>query len=169
MTPEEIRQLFDYNDWANQRSLEGATQLSEEQFTKPLGSSFPSVRDTLAHICSGEWVWLERCQGRTPAAFPDVSHIQTISALRDHWAPQAEQLRTFVWDLGLTDLDRVMEYKTFNFGVYKNPVWQSLQHLANHGTYHRGQITTLLRQLGAKPVLTDLMHFYRERSSAASA
>jgi len=53
--------------------------------------------------------------------------------------------------LGLTDLNRVMEYKTFNFGVYKNPVWQSLQHLANHGTYHRGQITTLLRQLGAKP------------------
>ena len=89
MTPEEIRQLFDYNHWANQRSLEGATQLSEEQFIKPLGSSFPSVRDTLVHICSGEWVWLERCQGRTPAAFPDVSHIQTISALRDHWAPQA--------------------------------------------------------------------------------
>ena len=169
MTPEEIRQLFDYNDWANQRSLEGTAQLSDEQFIKPLGSSFPSVRDTLVHICSSEWVWLERCQGRTPAAFPDISHIQTISALRDHWAPQAEQLRTFVWDLRLTDLDRVMEYKTFNFGVYKNPVWQSLQHLANHGTYHRGQITTLLRQLGAKPVLTDLMHFYRQRSSAASA
>ncbi len=169
MTPEEIRQLFDYNDWANQRSLEGTAQLSDEQFIKPLGSSFPSVRDTLVHICSSEWVWLERCQGRTPAAFPDISHIQTISALRDHWAPQAEQLRTFVWDLGLTDLDRVMEYKTFNFGVYKNPVWQSLQHLANHGTYHRGQVTTLLRQLGAKPVLTDLMHFYRQRSSAASA
>jgi uncharacterized damage-inducible protein DinB len=168
MTPEEIRQLFDYNDWANQRSLEGATQLSEEQFTKPLGSSFPSVRDTLVHICSSEWVWLERCQGRTPAAFPDVSHIQTISVLRDHWTPQAKQLRTFVWHLGSTDLDRMMEYKTFNFGVYKNPVWQSLQHLANHGTYHRGQITTLLRQLGAKPVLTDLMHFYRERSSATS-
>jgi len=169
MTPEEIRQLFDYNDWANQRSLQGAAQLSDEQFIKPLGSSFPSVRDTLVHICSSEWVWLERCQGRTPAAFPDVSHIQTISALRDHWAPQAGQLRTFVWDLGRTDLDRVMEYKTFNFGVYKNPVWQSLQHLANHGTYHRGQITALLRQLGAKPVLTDLMHFYRERSSVASA
>ena len=169
MIPEEIRQLLDYNHWANQRSLEGAAQLSDGQFIKPLGSSFPSVRDTLVLICSGEWVWLERCQGRTPAAFPDVSHIQTISALRDHWAPQAEQLRTFVWGLGLTDLDRVMQYKTFNFGAYKNPVWQSLQHLANHGTYHRGQITTLLRQLGAKPVLTDLMHFYRERSAAAFA
>ena len=62
-----------------------------------------------------------------------------------------------------------MEYKTFNFGVYQNPVWQSLQHLANHGTYHRGQVTTLLRQLGARPMFTDLMHFYRESTTAASA
>ena len=67
------------------------------------------------------------------------------------------------------DLDRVMEYKTLNFGVYKNPLWQSMQHLVNHGTYHRGQVTTLLRQLGAAPILTDLMHFYRERSAAAGA
>jgi uncharacterized damage-inducible protein DinB len=169
MTPEEVRQLFDYNHWANQRSLEGAAQLSDEQFLKPLGSSFPSVRDTLVHICSGEWVWLERCQGRTPPVFPDVSHIQATSTLREHWGPQAQQLQAFVAGLTQSDLDRVMEYKTFNFGVYKNPVWQSLQHLANHGTYHRGQVATLLRQLGVTPTPTDLMHFYRERSSAASA
>src|SRR5260370_26605988 len=108
MTPEEIRQLFDYNDWANQRSQEGATQLSEEQFTKPLGSSFPSVRDTLVHICSGEWVWLQRCQGRTPAAFPHVSHIPTISSLPGYRAPPPEPLRTFLCDVGVADLVRVM-------------------------------------------------------------
>jgi uncharacterized damage-inducible protein DinB len=44
-----------------------------------------------------------------------------------------------------------------------------MQHLVNHGTYHRGQVTTMLRQLGAQAVLTDLMHFYRERASAAGA
>jgi uncharacterized damage-inducible protein DinB len=169
MTPEEIRQLFDYNDWANRRSLEAAKQLSDEQFIKPLGSSFPSVRDTLVHICSGEWVWLERCQGRSPSTFPDLSSIQTIASLREHWTPQAQQLLAFIDGLTQSDLDRVMKYKTFNFGVYDNPAWQALQHLANHGTYHRGQITTMLRQLGAKPILTDLMHFYRERASAASA
>ncbi len=56
-----------------------------------------------------------------------------------------------------------------NFGVYSNPMWQSLQHVVNHGTYHRGQVITMLRQLGAKPIQTDLMHFYRERAVAASA
>jgi uncharacterized damage-inducible protein DinB len=169
MTPEEIRQLFDYNAWANQRALEGAEQLSDEQFIKPLGSSFSSVRDTLVHICGAEWIWLERCHGHSPSAIPNVSKVQTVSALREHWAPQTEQLLTFVQGLKQNDLDRVMEYKTINFGVYENPVWQSLQHVANHGTYHRGQVTTMLRQLGVKPVLTDLMHFYRERSSEASA
>ena len=62
-----------------------------------------------------------------------------------------------------------MEYKTINFGNYQNSVWLSLQHLANHGTYHRGQVATLLRQLGVKPILTDLIHFYRERITTASA
>jgi uncharacterized damage-inducible protein DinB len=62
-----------------------------------------------------------------------------------------------------------MEYQTLNFGAYSNPLWQSLQHLANHGTYHRGQISTLLRQLGTKPILTDLIHFYRQRATATSA
>jgi uncharacterized damage-inducible protein DinB len=169
MTPEDIRLLFDYNAWANQRSLDAAAHLSDEQFVQPLGSSFSSVRETLVHICSGEWVWLERCNGRTPSAFPDLSSIQTVAAVRENWAQQAKQLLKFVQGLQQNDLDRVMEYKTFNFGAYKNPMWQSLQHLANHGTYHRGQVTTMLRQLGAKPILTDLMHFYRERSSAASA
>ena len=168
MTPEEVRLLFDYNSWANQRSLEAASGLSDEQFIKPLGSSFPSVRDTLVHICGAEWVWLERCHGRSPASIPDISQVRSMAALREHWKPQAERLLIFIRGLMQDDLDRVMEYRTFNFGVYKNPMWQSLQHLANHGTYHRGQITTLLRQLGTKPILSDLLHFYRERSTTPS-
>lgn len=169
MTPEDVRQLFDYNHWANRRALDAASQLTNEQFTKHLGSSFSSVRDTLCHIAAGEWVWFERFHGRIPTSFPDDAHVQTVAALREYWNPQAERLLAFVNALSQADLDRVMEYKTFKFGVYKNPLWQSLQHLANHGTYHRGQVTTLLRQLGAKPILTDLMHFYRERATAASA
>jgi uncharacterized damage-inducible protein DinB len=169
MTPEEIRALYDYNAWANHRELDAAAQLSPEQFTRQLGSSFSSVRDTLAHICGAEWIWHERFEGRSPASIPDITTIQTVDALRAHWSAQEARLLACIRGLTQADLDRVIEYKTLNFGVYKNPLWQSLQHVVNHGTYHRGQITTMLRQLGAKPILTDLMHFYRERASAASA
>lgn len=169
MTPEEMCALYDYNAWANRRVLDAAGALAKEQFTKPMGSSFGSVRDTLAHIWGAEWVWLERFQGRSPASLPDMAQFGEVASLREKWSEQEARLLAFVGKLTQQDLDRVMEYKTLKFGVYRNPLWQSMQHLVNHGSYHRGQITTLLRQLGAQPILTDLMHFYRERAMAVNA
>jgi uncharacterized damage-inducible protein DinB len=169
MLPEEMRTLYDYNAWANHRQLQAASKLTTEQFVKPMGSSFGSVRDTLAHIYGAEWLWLERFQGRSPSSLPEASQFNDAATLRERWTEFEPRLLTFVRGLTQADLDRVMEYKTLKFGVYKNPLWQSMQHLVNHGTYHRGQVTTLLRQLGAEPILTDLMHFYRERSVAAGA
>ena len=167
MSPEEMRLLYDFNAWANRRALSAAAALTPEQFTKPLGSSFSSVRDTLAHIFGSEWVWFERFQGRSPSSFPDTTHPD-VATLGEHWGEFEPRLLSFVRNLTQADLDRVMEYKTFKFGVYSNPMWQSMQHLVNHGTYHRGQVTTMLRQHGAQPLLTDLMHFYRERAMAAT-
>lgn len=169
MTPEEIRLLYDYNAWANHRVLDASAALAPEQFTRNLGSSFASVRDTLAHIYGAEWIWLERFQGRSPSSLPDTGQFAELASLRGRWAEHEVNLLRFVAGLTQEDLNHVLEYKTLKFGVYRNPLWQSMQHLANHGTYHRGQVTTMLRQLGAQPMLTDLMHFYRERSAAASA
>jgi len=169
MKPAEMVTLYEYNAWADRRALEAASALTREQFTKPLGSSFSSVSGTLSHIYGAEWVWLERFQGRSPAAFPDSSEFADAAKLKASWASFETRLLSFVRGLKQDDLDREMEYKTFKFGVYRNPLWQSMQHVVNHGTYHRGQVTTMLRQLGAQPILTDLMHFYREQASAAGA
>ena len=166
MSPREIQLLYDFNAWANRRALAAAEKLTAEQFTRQMGSSFSSVRDTLAHIYGAEWIWLERFQGRSPAALPDVGQFQDLASLREQWLRHEVLLLAFVQRLTQSELDREMEYKTLKFGVYRNPLWQSMQHVVNHGTYHRGQVTTLLRQLGAEPILTDLMHFYRERATA---
>jgi uncharacterized damage-inducible protein DinB len=169
MTPHEMQLLFTFNDWANKRAIEASSALTPEQFNKPLGNSFSSIRDTLAHMYGAETIWLQRFKGESPSGFPDSSQITDIASLQAHWTPAAADLLNFISGLSQQDLDRVIEYKTMNFGTYSNPMWQSLQHVVNHGTYHRGQITTMLRQLGAKPILTDLMHFYRERGLSASA
>ncbi len=169
MTPQEMRTLYDYNAWANRRAMEAASKLTAEQFVQPMGSSFGSVRDTLAHVYGAEWIWLERFQGRSPASLPDTTQFKDVASLKERWNEHESRLLGFVRGLTQADLDRVMEYKTLKFGVYSNPLWQSMQHLVNHGTYHRGQVTTLLRQIGAQPILTDLMHFYRERATAAGA
>jgi len=168
MSPDEMRQLYDYNSWANRRSLSAAEKLTPEQFTRPMGSSFSSVRDTLAHIYGAEWVWLERFQNRSPSALPNVNQFVDLATLRESWLVHDESLLNFVRSLSQPDLERELEYKTLRFGVYKNPLWQSMLHVVNHGTYHRGQITTLLRQLGAQPILLDLMHFFRERQTGTA-
>jgi uncharacterized damage-inducible protein DinB len=169
MKPADMVGLYEYNGWANRRVLEAASALSKEQFNQQLGSSFSSLRDTLAHIFGVEWLWLERFQGRSPSAIPDDAGYAEIVKLKESWAVFEPTLLNFVRGLRQEDLDRVMEYKTMKFGVYRNPLWQSMMHLVNHGTYHRGQVTTMLRQLGAQPILTDLMHFYRERATTAGA
>jgi uncharacterized damage-inducible protein DinB len=169
MTPEEMRVLYDYNAWANRRQLEAVAKVTTEEFLQPMGSSFGSLRDTIAHIYGAEWVWLERFQGQSPSSLPDVTQFQDVLSLKEKWIELEGRLLAFVSGLTQEDLNRVMEYKTLKFGVYRNPLWQSMQHVVNHGTYHRGQVTTLLRQMGAQPILTDLMHFYRERAAAAGA
>jgi uncharacterized damage-inducible protein DinB len=168
MNPAELVGLYEYNAWADRRALDAASALTPEQFTKPLGNSFSAVRDTLGHIFGVEWLWLERFQGRSPSAIPDAKQFETVGQLKAKWTEFEPVLLNFVRGLTQSDVDRVMEYKTMKFGVYTNPLWQSMLHLVNHGTYHRGQVTTMLRQLGAQPVLTDLMHFYRERANTAT-
>lgn len=169
MNSAETLELYEYNAWADRRVLGAAGALSKEQFSQPISSSFPSVRDTLGHIYGVEWLWLERFQGRSPSAIPDAREFEELEGLKTRWAAFEPVLLNFVRGLRQEDLDRVMEYQTMKYGVYRNPLWQSMLHLVNHGTYHRGQITTMLRQLGAQPILTDLMHFYREAAAAASA
>jgi uncharacterized damage-inducible protein DinB len=167
MNPTQMIGLYEYNAWADRRVLEAAGTLSSDQFAKSLSSSFPSIKDTLVHVHIAEWVWLERFQGRSPASFPDPKEFTDYVTLKTRWTELEPALLNFVRGLSQRDLDREMEYKTFKFGTYSNPLWQSMLHVVNHGSYHRGQVTTMLRQLGAQPILTDLMHFYRERATAA--
>jgi uncharacterized damage-inducible protein DinB len=127
------------------------------------------VRDTLVHILGAEWVWLERWHGRSPSALPSVAELNTLGAVAERMEALDRDLQTYVVGLTPQDLAKVIEYKTFAGAASAEPHWQMLQHLVNHGSYHRGQITTMLRQLGAKPVATDLIAFYRQQAKPASA
>jgi uncharacterized damage-inducible protein DinB len=165
MNVEDFRVLFEYNAWANGRTLDSCAALTNELFTRDLGSSFRSVRDTLVHISGAEWIWLERWHGRAPQALPQASDFPDFDAVRRRAVEVERDLLDYVASLTPEDLQRVLRFKTMAGTEMAQPLWQCLQHLANHSTFHRGQVTTLLRQLGAKPVNADLIGFYRQRNS----
>jgi uncharacterized damage-inducible protein DinB len=89
--------------------------------------------------------------------------------VRRRFAEIDRNLVDYAASLNADDLQRVISVKTSSGGVFASPLWQMLQHLANHGSYHRGQIATMLRQLGFKPAGTDLIGFYRERTAKVGA
>jgi uncharacterized damage-inducible protein DinB len=168
ITAEDTRTLFAYDAWANRRMMDACAALPSEQFTRDLGSSFCSVRDTLAHIMGAQWIWLERFHGRSPNSFLPAEQFADVASLRTRWNEVQNDLIAYVGGLSAADLERRFDYRDMKGNAYSSVVWQTLQHLANHGTYHRGQVTTLLRQLGAKPIGTDLIGFYRERAAQAA-
>ena len=127
------------------------------------------MRDTLVHILLVEWLWRERWLGRSPDKFPPATDFPTLEAVRRRWAEVESNLLGYISSLKPEDLDRVIEHKTTAGVPQAAPLTQMLQHLVNHGTSHRGQIATMLRQLDAKPIATDLIFFYRERAAQAKA
>ncbi len=170
MDTNDFRQLYDFNAWANRHTLDACSALDAEHFLRDLGSSFGSVRDTLAHIYGAEWIWHERWLGRVPAGgLPKAADFPDFDSVRKRLTEMDATLVDYVAALKPGDLDRVVEFKTMTSGVIAAPLAQFLQHLANHGTYHRGQIATMLRQLGTKATGTDLLRFYRERAAQATA
>lgn len=162
MTTDEVRTLFDFNHWANARTLDACEPLSTEQFLQANGSSFPSIRDTLAHIQAAEWVWLERWQGRFPA-LPGADGLADLAALRTRWDASSRALLEFVRTRTQAHLDTPHEIRTLDGTPYTHTLWQMMQHVVNHGSYHRGQVATFLRQAGHKAQPTDLIRYYRER------
>src|SRR5258708_26627848 len=96
MNKEDIQQLYRYNKWANTTVLKSVASLSNEELTRQLGGSFPSVRDTLVHVMSGEWIWLRRWKGVSPRAMLEASEFPDLTAVEARWAEIETEQTDFV-------------------------------------------------------------------------
>ena len=162
----DLRTLLDFNYWARDRMLSAVEPLSSEQYARDLGNSFRSVRDTLVHMYSAEWVWYTRWQGTSPTEPVPFDRFADLAGLTAAWRMLETDIRTFVDGLDDQAIGGAIDYRLMNGQPGRSLVWQMVQHVVNHGSYHRGQITTMLRQLGAQaPKSTDLIAFYRERAN----
>ncbi len=163
MNVDEIRDLFSYTEWANERILECARGLSEEQFTRTIESSFPSIRETLAHIVMAEWIWLRRWKGESPTQWPEWADLSSLDAITGQLRAIEAERRELLDSLDEEALHRDLAYRSIKGDPLTTRLDHQMQHVANHSTYHRGQLTTMIRQVGVKPPATDLIVWYRNR------
>jgi uncharacterized damage-inducible protein DinB len=169
MDTQDLLVMLDYHYWARDRVLDALEPLPVELYERDLGSSFKSIRETVTHIFAAEWVWYERWQGRSPTALLPADRFPTRAALRSAWNDHERLVRAYVDQLG-PDVDRALDYTLLNGQSGSSTVGQMVQHVVNHASYHRGQITTMLRQLGAAPPKSlDMIGYFRAKQPAARA
>ncbi|MDE3056549.1 MAG: DinB family protein [Bacteroidota bacterium] len=163
MTLADIKTLFEYNSWAKARLLSALDAMKEDDLYKDLKSSFPGMYATLFHIVSAENIWRQRFSGAESVTPLTKDDAPTYAALKARWNETEKGILSYLDSLTEEQLSGVLTFKNIKGEPVSQLLWQALQHIVNHESYHRGQATTMIRQLGGTPVNTDLIGFYRQR------
>jgi uncharacterized damage-inducible protein DinB len=162
MNIKEIQTLYAYNRWANRRLLKAARQLDWQDCTSEMGTSHGSVRGTLAHIIWGEWLWVRRWRGESPKGRFTPEEFPDWASLESRWTNVEDEQEAFIKCLTDDLLEKRVSYENLRAQRWEYSLVQMMQHVVNHSSYHRGQLVTLLRQLGQTPPGTDLLVFLDE-------
>ena len=162
MTLDEIPTLFSSNRWANHRLLEASRSLRPSAFARNLGTSHQSLRGTLVHTLWAEWIWLQRWQGTSPRQVFLEDEYPDVDAIAARWAELEHDRDDLVRGLTEERLFARLSYENLKGERREYPLGHMMQHVVNHSTYHRGQVVTLLRQLGQVPPPTDFLDFLDE-------
>ena len=163
MTKDYFKEAAEYNLWANNIVCNWLEQISDEQWNKEIISSFNSIQETVLHTISAERAWLERFKKN-----PQTVWIQSSfkGSREDHiklWKETSTELKAFIDAFDEKDLYTSLDFKRLNGDAYSMPHYQLFAHVVNHATYHRGQLVTMLRQVGFTNVsATDLLGVYRK-------
>lgn len=162
---EQIRYLYNYNAWANNRVFDACAELTQEQFLAGSGSSTAdaSIRDTLVHVVGAQEIWLARSNGVSPTTFLKPDDFGTLALIRQYWDQVEAHTQGYLARVEEDVLEEVMEYTTTRGEPYAQPRWQTLMHLLNHSTQHRSEVATLLTRMGHSPGELDLLVYIRKQ------
>jgi uncharacterized damage-inducible protein DinB len=160
MTVKDLETMFDYSYWANSKLFEVISQLTPEQFTQTVAGSYGSLRNTMVHMLSAEWGWLDRCGGAKRGPALNAPDYPTFASVRDKWQQVEGHLREFLRSLRDEDLNRIVEFALGSGPKQSMPLGALMQHAVVHGVHHRGQVALLLRMLGKVPGNVDMLIYY---------
>ncbi|MET3696827.1 uncharacterized damage-inducible protein DinB [Bacillus oleivorans] len=159
--------LYLYHQWANQKFFEHLKELPEELIDKKVESVFSSIKHVLVHMLMVDYGWLFAIKG---------IDVESIIESREE---RIEKLNKMSLEELETEYDEVMEdYKQFleqlddphakhtvhhrHFGTLETTYAELYSHIVNHGTYHRGNMTAMLRQMGHPGPSTDYVFYLYE-------
>ncbi len=156
-------ELSNFNIWATDIFCNMLTQISNEQWQQKIVSSFSTIEETTLHIISAEKAWLQRFK------IEEVEWLQfNYKGSKDEhielWKQTSSDLKNFIVAFDEKEFNTILHYKRLNGEEKSTPFYIMFAHVFNHSTYHRGQLVTMLRQVGFSGIKsTDLIGFYRNK------
>jgi uncharacterized damage-inducible protein DinB len=150
---------------ADRLILAAVRQVAPEHLTRDAGVSFGSLLGTMAHMLGAQKVWLERFLGRSLERIPGPADFPDLPSWIHGWEETAAGIEAFLAALTDEQLAAEITWTTTSGDTHTRPLWQPVVHLVHHTTYHRGQVVSLLRQMGYQPPSTDLIYFFIERAA----
>jgi len=158
-----VREYASYNYWSNQKICSVAEKLSYEQIHREIASSFPSIQKTLLHMWDAQSIWISRVEGVSLKEFPSAHFSGTRVDVVKGLLFTSQKLKEIANEIENSSLHDFIEFSTMKGVRMKSELYQIFSHVFNHGTYHRGQLVTMFRQVGVTEIPnTDLISFYRE-------
>jgi len=160
-----LQQYAAHNLWANKQLVTVINQLTIEQIEKEINSSFPSIFKTVLHLLDAESTWWQRLKLEEHVEAPGKTFTGDFTQLQDKLIHQSTLFEQ--WVNGLLDhqLQHEFVYRRSKTDRQKQPVWQALMHIFNHESYHRGQLVTMLRQLGVTKIPSmDFNAYLRQKN-----
>ena len=161
---ENISFLIDYHIWAHNKVLQQLQTITAEEWDAELGGSFPSLHKLCEHIITADYRWLQRWKGDAFAAIPETFVFTGYTQVAATWLPILDEMQTVSKHSFEMDATQPVNLITTKGAKYTLPFWQTVYQVVNHGTYHRGQITNMLRMLNKQPANTDILLFFVEKN-----
>jgi uncharacterized damage-inducible protein DinB len=165
MNHADIREIFEYNYWANKLLLTHAEKVTAEQFVAPSTHSFSTLQATLVHILDTEYGWRDLLKGRMGIPILEPEQFPTVAALRDYWQTDEEKMWEYINGLSDKDMVGTIEYVTEEGLQRKRVLWHCLYHVVNHGMQHRSEAAELLTRYGQSPGDLDFTVYLNWKNS----
>ena len=164
---DDLEQLYAFNSWANARVLESLRALPEADYEKEQGGGWPSLRAAFVHLAAATDAWAERFSGREATRLATEGELPGLEEAARILLAAEEKHRRHLATYTAERLAGPFSWKNLKGEVKTAPFWVVVRHVVNHQTYHRGQISSMIRRLGHTPKATDMVLWGIEQAARA--
>ncbi len=157
MKTDYYQMMADYNQWMNRKIYAVCEQIPDAQRKEDRGAFFKSIHGTLNHLLYGDLAWLGRFQDHPIPTVIGPNLYEEFDELQIRREALDQQIIDWTQTLSETWLAQPFRYTSNVDRITRElPTWILVTHMFNHQTHHRGQLTTLLTQMGHDPGVTDI-------------